>query len=189
MVRVGVTERLEARVEGEPIVRLRGDDDATDVGDFILGAKWRFLDTGDAPWPALALNPFVKLPTASEPIGSGKADVGALLIASFDLPAQLALDTNVGLAAIGQTRPSGYLLQALVSASLSGEIVRRLTAFGEIFYASRDERAGRDQVGLDAGVIWKIHPTFAVDVAVGTSLRGQLPDVFVRAGGSVRFGR
>jgi hypothetical protein len=64
-----------------------------------------------------------------------------------------------------------------------------VTAFGEIFYASRDERDGRDQVGLDAGVSWKIHPTFAVDVAIGTSLVGQLPDVFVRAGGSVRFGR
>jgi hypothetical protein len=189
MLRVGLTERLEARVGGEPIVRLRGAEDATDVGDFILSAKWRFLDAGDSPWPALALNPLVKLPTASEPIGSGKADGGAILIASFDLPAQLALDTNVGLAAIGQTRPSGYLLQALVSASLSREIVRRVTAFGEIFYASRDERDGRDQVGLDAGVIWKIHPTFAVDVAVGTSLVGQLPDVFVRAGGSVRFGR
>ena len=95
----------------------------------------------------------------------------------------------VTLAAIGQTRPSGHLLQALVSASLSRKLGAVLTGFGEIFYASREERSGRDQVGVDGGITWTVLPNIALDAAVGTSLYGRLPDVFVRAGGSVRFGR
>lgn len=190
MLRIGVTERLEVRVEGEPIVRLRGAEDATDVGDLTLSAKWRFLEPpDDSAWPALALNPFVKLPTAPEPIGTGKADFGVLLLASFELPGQCALDLNAGVAAIGQTRPSGYLLQALTAASVSRELGRRVSAFAEVFYGSRDERDGRDMVGIGTGVVWKVLPNLALDAAVGTSLYGRLPDVFVRAGGSIRFGR
>lgn len=189
-LRIGVGDRVELRIDAEPIVRLRGAEDATDVGDFRLGAKWRFLDASpDGGWPALALLPVVKLPTAPTPIASGKADYQVLLVASFELPASFALDVNAGVAAIGQTRPSGHLVQAQVSASLSRKLGAALTTFGEIFYASREEWSGRDQVAIDGGILWTVRPDVALDVAVGTSLYGRLPDVFVRAGGSVRFGR
>lgn len=190
MLRLGLTDRLEVRVEGQPVVWLRGGEEAADVGDVRLSAKWRLFDPPEgSAWPAAALNPFVKLPTAPEPIGSGKADFGGVLIASFELPARFALDLNAGLAAIGQTRPDGYLVQALTAASLSREIGRGLIAFGELFYGSRDERDGSDQAGLDAGILWIVTRDLALDVAAGTSLYGRLPDVFVRAGGSIRFGR
>jgi len=189
-LRIGVGDRFELRVDGEPIVRLRGAEDATDVGDFRLGAKWRFLDAaqGDSR-PALALLPFVKLPTAPTPIGTGKPDYGLLLLASFELPADWALDANAGVAAIGQTGPSGHLVQALISAALSRKLGAAVTTFAEIFYASRDEWSGRDQVAVDAGLVWTVRPNLALDAAVGTSLYGRAPDMFVRAGGSVRFGR
>jgi hypothetical protein len=190
MLRVGLTERLEIRVDGEPFVRLRGEADASDVGDFTLSTKWRFLEAPEgSEWPALGLLALVKLPTAVEPIGSGKADVGLVLLANFELPARFALDLNAGLAAIGQTRPSGYLLQALAAASLSHDLGAGVSAFGEVFYTSREERDGRDSAGLDVGLVWKALPSLALDAAVGTSLRGRVPDVFVRAGGSIRFGR
>ena len=190
MLRIGVGARVEVRVEGDPIVRLRGPEDATDVGDFRVSAKWRFLDAPEGgAWPALALVPAVKLPTAPTPIGTGKAHYGLVLAASFELPADFGLDANAGVAAIGQTRPSGHLLQALVSASLSRRLGAAIAGFGEIFYTSREERDGRDQVSVDAGIVWTVLPNFALDAAVGTSLYGSLPDVFVRAGGSVRFGR
>jgi hypothetical protein len=190
VVRIGLLPRLEVRVEGEPFVRLRGAEEATDVGDFKLAAKWRFFEPPDgSAWPMLALIPSVKLPTAPEPIGSGKVDYGLLLAASFELPAGLGLDVNAGVAAIGQTRGGGALAQALASASLSREIGGNVIAFAEVFYSSREERDARDQVGIDAGVIWKLSPDVALDAAVGTSLYGRAPDVFVRAGGSIRFGR
>lgn len=190
MVRIGVSDRIEIRLDGEPVVRLRGADDRTDVGDLTLSAKWRFFEPPDrSVWPAMALNPSVKLPIAPEPIGSGKADVGLLLIASFDLPARYALDVNAGLAGVGQARPNGLLLQARTSASLSRDLGRGVTAFAEVFYASRGEWHGRDEVGVDGGIVWRLLPSLALDAAVGTSLYGRLPDIFVRAGGSIRFGR
>jgi hypothetical protein len=189
-LRAGVTERLELRVDGVPFVRLRGAEEDTDVGDFTLGAKYRFLDAPDeAWWPTLALGPFVKLPTAGQPIGSGRTDFGLILIASFDLPWRLGLDVNAGMAAVGQNGSGGYLLQARASASLAYAVSEPLSVFAEVFYASRAEREGRDQAGVDAGVIWRVTRDVALDVAAGTSLAGQAPDFFVRSGASVRFGR
>jgi hypothetical protein len=189
-LRVGLTESLELDIGAEPIVRLRGGVDETDVGDVTLGVKYRFLESIDGGWwPTLALNPFVKLPIAQEPIGSGRTDAGLVLLATFDLPWQFGLDVNAGAALIGQTRPSGHLVQARASASLSREVIQRLSTFVEVAYASREEWDGRDTLAVQAGLIWRVTRDLALDAAVSTGVLGSLPDFGVRVGGSVRFGR
>ena len=188
--RAGLTDRLEARLEGEPWVRLRGAEEDTDHGDLTLGLKYRFLDSGEGQWwPSLGVQPFVKVPLADAPIGSERPNFGFLALASLALPWQLALDVNAGLAAVGQRRPRVFLLQALVSASLSRPISERLSTFAELFFASRGEREGRDTLGLDAGAVYLLTSRLALDVAVVTTLTGRGPDYAVRAGASVRVGR
>lgn len=188
-IRVGLTDRLELRFEGEPLVRLRGAEDETDHGDLTLGAKYRFLDGGDGkPWPSLGVQPFLKVPLADEPIGTERADFGLLALTSFDLPWKLNLDVNAGLAAIGQTRPNGYLLQALTSASLSAE-VGRVTPFVEVAFASREAWDSGDALSLVGGVVYRVTSTVALDAAVETGLVGRTPDYAVRAGVTYLFGR
>jgi hypothetical protein len=185
--RAGLTDRLEARIEGEPLVRLRNDERETDVGEVVLGLKYRFLDAAGSR-PALGVLPFVKLPLAQPPIGSGRPDFGLVALASFDLPADVGLDVNAGGVAIGQRDPDGYLAQALASASLSVELGKRIVPFAEVFFASRDERDGRDTVGLAAGVIVRLAKWVAADAAVVTSLLGRAPDWALRGGMTMRFG-
>ena len=190
LLRAGLTNSLEVRLGGEPFVRVRGTEDDTGHGDVTLGLKYRFLDARDgAWWPALGVLPSVKLPAASEPIGSERPDYTLLGLASFTLPWDFALDVNAGPALVGQSRPNGYLLQALTSASLSRELTDRLSSFVEIFYASRAQRDGRDAVGLDAGLTYSLSSRVALDVAVETSLAGPGPDWALTAGISARFGR
>lgn len=185
---VGLTERLEIAVDGEPLVRLRGSEDETDAGDVFLALKYRFYDPpAGSTLPTLAVQPFVKLPLAQPPIGSGETDFGLVAIAGFELPWRLGLDLNAGLAALGQ--PDGWLLQGLLAAGLSREVGQGFTLFTDLFYLSRNTREGRDSLGLDAGVIWASTRDLAFDASVVTSLAGAGPDWAVRAGVSVRFGR
>jgi hypothetical protein len=126
-LRVGVIDTLEVRVDGEPIVRVWNDAHDADVGDINVGLKYRVLDAPEgAWWPTLDLFPFVKLPLAQEPIGSGKTDAGLLLLAAFELPADFTLEVNAGAVLVGQNRPSGHLVQARAAASLSRQLVDRL---------------------------------------------------------------
>jgi len=189
-LRIGVADNVEFRIDSEPVVHVDNSRDETDVGDFTLGLKYRFLNTREGGWwPALSLNPFVKLPTAQEPIGSGETDGGLLLLASFDLPSDFTLDVNAGAVLVGQNRSSGHLVQARTSASLSRRLIDGLSGFVELAYASRDTREGRDGLGVQTGLIWRLTRDIAVDTALSTSLAGAAPDFGVRAGVSVRFGR
>jgi Putative MetA-pathway of phenol degradation len=190
LVRVGVADRVDLGFFGDPLVDLRDGVETTDHGDFTLFAKWRFLEPAEnSPLPSLGLLPFVKLPVAEEPIGSGKTDVGLLLLASFDLPAGFGLDLNAGVAAIGQSRPSGYRLQALTAAGLSYDVSESFMLFTDLFYASKESRDDRYGVVLDAGILWRPTRDVALDLSGVTSLAGTGPDWLVRAGVSVRFGR
>ncbi len=189
-VRVGITEQVEVAIAGEPLVRLRGAEEDTGNGDVSLKGKYRFLDSRDGrAWPALAIQPFVTLPVAHAPHGPDRPDFGLLGLASFALPWQLGLDVNAGLAARGQTRPSGYLVQGLASAALARELGERWSTYVEVFYASAAERDSRDAVGVDAGVQFFLTRRVALDAAVETALAGPGPDYAVRAGLSVRFGK
>jgi hypothetical protein len=186
-VRFGLLDGVELRLDGEPIVALRGEADVTDVGDVLLGAKLRVREGGEG-WlhPTLALFPAVKLPTAPDPIGSERADMLLLGLASFEL-GRLTLDLNAGLAAVAQRDPSGYLVQALVVGSLGVEVVNGGMAFAELFYTSPSERDGRDLAGAGAGVSYAVTPNLAVDGAVIVSLAGRGPDYRLRTGITVRF--
>jgi hypothetical protein len=190
VLRVGLLQNLEARLESEPLVVVRGTEDDTGFGDLTLGLKWGFFDAEEGDWrPALGLLPFVKLPTAQAPIGSERPDFGVLLLLSFNMPYDFFLDVNLGGSALGQTHPSGYLLQGQVSASVQRSLLtEHLVAFAELFYFSRDERDGHHRFGGDVGVIYRLTADLAVDAAVETTLTGRGPDFAVRAGLSTRFG-
>ena len=189
-LRIGLAERIELEVDAEPVVWLRTDREYLSRGDLTLLLKYRFFGSDDREAGlALALRPFVKLPTADAPIGSERTDFGLQLLLSQPLPADFSVDVNAGIAANGQRQPDGFLLQALASASLSYEVIPGLSPFVELFFQTKDQWEGRNLLGLTAGVVYLLNESVAVDTAVRTSLMGRGPDWSVTAGVSVRWGK
>jgi hypothetical protein len=188
-LRTGLTEHLEIRLDGEPVVVTWGSRDDTGWGDLSIQAKHRFYDGKEGRWwPSLGVLPFIKFPTAHAPHGTSVPDFGLIGLASFTLPWGFGLDTNLGVAALAE-RPRDYLGQGVASAALDHDIGEWWSVYGEVFFASASERGGRGSVGFDAGVEFFVTRTLVVDVAAQTSLAGPGPDYSIRAGLSVRFGR
>ena len=135
-LRIGLARNVELNLGWDPLVRVRGSDDDTGVGDVTLGVRYRFVEGfEDVLWPPhVAVKVFAKLPAAEEPLGTGRPDFGALLLASFELPLDFELEVNLGAAAIGQTRPNGYLAQAIATASLSRDLAPSLLGFFEVLF-------------------------------------------------------
>ena len=94
---------------------------------------------------------------------------------------------NAGLVAVGQ--PHGALLQGLASASVSRAFWGRLSPFVEGFFASREEREGRDTVGLDTGLVYLLTRRVAIDAAAEMTLNRRRPDYALRTGLSLLLGR
>jgi hypothetical protein len=188
-LRAGLTERIEIRLEGEPLVVTRGQQDDTGNGDLSLQGKYRFFDGREGSWwPSLGILPFVKFPIAHAPNGTNLPDFGLIGLASFTLPWGLGLDANAGVGGLGQ-RPGGYLVQGVASAALARDIGERWSTYVEVFFASAAERGSRESVGFDAGAQFFLTPRVVLDAAGQTSLAGPGPDYAFRAGLSVRFGR
>jgi len=110
---------------------------------------------------------------------------GVLLLASFELPHDFELEVNVGAAAVGQTRPNGYLAQVIATASLSYDITPSLLGFLEMLSNSADERGGRGLLAVNVGLVYRLTRRLAIDAGIQTSLAGQGPDYVVRTGLSV----
>jgi hypothetical protein len=190
VLRLGLTPALEISIEGEPFLWLRAAADDHGSGDYTLGLKYRFFAPApDGGGPALALKPFVKLPTAREPLGSERPDFGALLLMSVALPWSLSLDANAGVAAIGQRRPEGFIPQGIASASLSWAVTERLSTITELFLATKEERGGRDSLLATVALMYRVTPRLAVDAGMRTTLTGRGPDWSAFIGLSVRLGR
>ena len=188
-LRGGLTERLEVRLEGNPLVVTRNEHDDTGLGNLTLDAKYRFLDGREDSWrPSLGILPFVTFPVAHAPHGTNTPDFGLIGVASFDFPLGLSLDTNLGVGGKAQ-RPKGYLAQGFAAAALGLDIGERWSTFVEVFYNSAAARGARDSVGFDAGVQFFVTRVIALDAAAQTSLAGPGPDYLFRAGLSIRFGR
>jgi hypothetical protein len=187
-IRAGVTERLELRLEGEPLVHLRAEDTDTGRGDLAVSAKYRFFDSPHEGGPDFGLEPFVKFPVAKPPLGSGKLDFGLLLLIGAELPWDLDLEVNLGLVAVGQPRLGGYLLQGVGGASVGRDLTERLFAFVEVFAASREERNSRETAGVAGGLVYRLSRRVAIDMAAETGVAGPGPDYLVRLGLSARFG-
>jgi hypothetical protein len=190
-LRLGITETFELDGVGDLFVRERGEGQGTSgVGDAALAAKWRLLDAEG--WrPGFGLLPFVKFPTASHAkgLGTGRMDFGGFLGLGQDLPGDVHLDLNVGLAALGLAAPPGGLfLQRSLAASFSWVAVEWVTPFWEIFYDSRDRPAGRHSVGTDFGFVFFLHQRIALDVAGEVGLAGNTPDWALRAGVTLLLG-
>jgi Putative MetA-pathway of phenol degradation len=193
-LRVGLLEALEVRLFGEPFVTVQGglesEDNPTGHGDVGLSLKYRLLDAPEGTaWPTLAVQPLIIFPTGKAHLVSDQISFGLIGIASSDLPAALHVDVNAGLIAVGQTAPSGYLPQGLVSAVLSWAVLKRLSLWGEVFFFSPAQRGGRNQLGLDTGLMYFVTNHFALDAAVFTTVAGAGPEIASRAGFSVLFGR
>jgi len=187
-LRTGLSDRLEVRLDGTPLVRLREASDDLGLGDIAPGLKYRIFEPPHGQgWPSLGIQPFVKIPTARVPIGSGRLDAGLLALADQDLPGEMQLTVNAGLIVVGQ--PHGALLQGLASASLSREFWGRLSPFLEMFFASREERDGHDTVGLDTGVVYLVTRRVALDAAAEMTINRRRPDYALRTGVSLLVGR
>lgn len=190
-LRAGITETLELSLETEPYSWFwAGGDHDNGSGDYTLASKYRvYAPPPGSGGPLLAVRSYVKLPIASEPIGSGRPDFGALMLMTLGLAGGLNLDANAGVAAIGVTRPNGFIPQGIVSGSLSWAVTDRLSTITELFFTTKPDRDEHNSLITTVALMYLLTPNVALDVGGRAGLVGTGPDWSVLGGLSVRFGR
>jgi hypothetical protein len=172
LVRFGLTDRFELRVESDVVGWTSGEGD---VASIAAGFKLRLCD-GTIP---LSLIAGVQPPSGGGSLRSDAFESEARLVSDIELAEGWSLTPNVGVAVVEGDGGVG-----IFAATLEHEMGRALpfidfeTTFGD----------GDTSMIADAGLAWILRPDTQLDVSAGVHVFGdEYPEWFISAGYSRRF--
>lgn len=189
LVRIGLGERLEARIEPLTWISADGADGADDVvglDDAGIGFKAMLFDARPPGVPAAAFLLGTTVPTGDDGIGEQGWQPEARLALGWDLSELWALGANAGW---GRPEENGERFhQALGSVAVGRTIGERLGTFLELYgLAPAGAEGDDDAVYLDGGLTLAFGPDAQLDARAGAGLTEVAADWFFGLGFARRF--
>lgn len=190
-LRYGIGEATDLHLALAPLVLTRehgpgGTDTQSGAGDVSLAVKHRL--TPDSAAIAVAVMPFVKVPTASKAIGNGRWEGGILvpIDAGLSGPWSLTLTPEVDWNA--DAEGDGRHARLAIAATLGVEL-------GPRWAASIDGMVGRERDGgetireaaASVSVAFLARPAMQLDVQADVGLARDTPDARLTTGIAFRF--
>jgi hypothetical protein len=139
--------------------------DASGFGDVTLRLK-RNLWGNDGGTTALALMPFVKIPTAADKMGNGAVEGGMIVPLAIALPSDLGLGVMGELDWLEDLDGDGHHAEWIGTATVGRDVAGPIGAFVEIAAATRPAREGDAIVTFDAGLTALLTASLQLDGGV-----------------------
>ncbi|MBV8908360.1 MAG: transporter [Sphingomonas sp.] len=179
---LGITPLEMMKVHGSGI-----DEHHSSFGDTLIRAKYR-VTSMDAP-VLLAIDPFVKLPTANHNLGNRKVEAGVVVATSAALGKSgltLSLDPELDWVADADGAGHHAATQQVVNLGLAAS--DKVTLSTEIWARWDWDPSGTGkQASADGSVAYLVNNSVQIDAGVNFGLNRQTPDVEAYSGVSVRF--
>lgn len=194
LVRLGVTDTLEARVGWTPYGHERVRDrrsgavDAVgQAGDVSLGVK-ASLHNPDGSGLSVAALPYVTLPVGGSRIGEGAVGAGLLIPVTYALSDAVQLDVTPEVDAQPNADRSGRHLRYSAAGGATVELTRSLSAAleGQVI-RDRDPDDRSTQTFAALSLAWQVRDDLQLDAIGVAGLDAAAPDVQLAFGVSRRF--
>lgn len=193
LFKLGVSQHMDLQIGIDPFVHLhttdrRADDSTTrsGFGDTTVRLKFNLWgnDGGDT---AMALMPFVTLPTASDGTGVAQTEGGIILPLAISLPGEFSLGLMAEADFVRSERDDRYVIDWVHTAAISRPLTTELGAFVEYagfmnLNADTDYRAY-----LNTGLTLAITPDLQFDAGVRFGLTEVSDDIALFTGMTLRF--
>lgn len=192
LIKYGLSDRADIELGVTPFqtFRVRGGgvhERASGFGDLVVRVKYR-LTRDDAP-VAVAIDPFVKIPTANHRLGNGKVEAGLTVPVGFALgksPLSLALTSELGLRADGDGRGHHAAFAQVVGLGFAA--TSRLSLSAELWGGCDWDPSGTgEQFSANGSAAYRLGDSIQIDGGANFGLNRQTPDIQVYAGVSKRF--
>lgn len=194
LVRVGLTEAIEAQLGWTPYGHVRMRDKTTRiveqagrVGDVTMGIKANALHP-DGKGLSIAIQPFVTVPVGRAPVGAGDWGSGVAVPVTYDLSDTVNLATTSEIDAAVNGDGDGRHLAYSEVLGLGIKLTRQLTGSLEVEALRDADPAGKTtQAFASASLAWMAKDDMQVDLGAVAGLNRAAPDVELYAGISRRF--
>jgi hypothetical protein len=190
-LKLGLTNTIDAELQVTPY----GSTDTTvggkttrasGFGDMYARVKVNLIGDDHGPL-AIALLPYVKLPTAGASLGNGKVEGGLIIPVSISAPGGFTIVVMPEADAFKNANDDGYHAAIDFLVNISHPLSKRWTAYSEVFTTQSLQRGDRPIYTLDEALTYAITPTLQVDFGGNFGLNGVQPRTQLYAGLSQRF--
>jgi len=188
LLKYGVSDRADIELGVTPFEVLRAPGEhASGFGDVMLRVKYR-LTGEDAPVQA-ALDPFIKLPTASHGLGNRKVEGGVVIPVSGQLgKSVLTLSFGPELDLLADEDGHGRHAAMVQVFNLGASLDEKLTVSAELWGAWDWGPAGTTKLAsADGSVAYLVSKDVQLDAGANFGLNRNTPDVELYAGISKLF--
>ncbi len=155
-------------------------------GDTEVRLKYNLWgnDGGDT---AMALMPFVKIPTAQDDLGNGDFEGGLIVPFAFAGPADWSCAVMGEVDLASDEVGDGYHLVGLVAATASHGITENTAGFLELVGILSDEPSADIAAYFNTGLTWAVTPTCQIDGGLRVGLTHAAADITPFLGLSTKF--
>ena len=193
LLRLGINDNWEARIESNVYTWLRQFDPATGGSrsegamPASLGMKYHIQDSGASLQPSWGAILRVFPASGSNDFRTHHNTGDLRLVADWDFASHWSLNPNVGVAVYEDSLYQAFTA-GLFALTLSYNPSKTLNLFVDTGMQSPEEKNGKSAIIYDAGLAYLINRNTQLDFSVGTGTVGTTPPrTFLSAGISVRF--
>jgi hypothetical protein len=154
-------------------------------GDLVVRAKINMF--GNEGGPALALIPYVKLPTASRSIGNGQTEGGLVAPLSVPLPWDFLLVAMPEIDVLKNANDNGRHVNFTQLINISHPIGPKMTVYGELYSALGADKRTPPVYTFDAAISYALTDTLQLDVGANIGLNRNAPNLQLYTGVAQRF--
>ena len=193
-LKVGLTRRVDLELQFNGYTNTRVSDPGTGstlsradgAGDLVVRSKVNLFGN-DGGMAAMALIPYVKLPTAARALGNNQVEGGLIVPVSLTLPAGFALTIMPEVDVLRNANDSGKHVNLTGVINLGYTIDKRWTVFAELYSAVGTDRQTPPVYTADAAVAFLLTDTIQLDAGVNVGLNRNAPNLQLYTGISQRF--
>jgi hypothetical protein len=155
-------------------------------GDMEIRWKQNLLGN-DGGKHALALMPYVKLPTADSDLGNGDLEGGLIIPYATEGPAGWSIGLMAQLDIVSDEDGSGVQPQLLVSAATGHDLTEQTAIFFELAALFTTESGDEHQASFNTGLTWSPTDTLQWDAGIRVGLTAETDDFTPFLGISRKF--
>lgn len=194
VLKLGITSRvdLELQFTGYNWLSATPRDNPANVasargaGDLVVRAKVNLFGN-DGGSVALALIPYVKLPSAAAGIGNGHSEGGVIAPLAIKLPWNLVLTLVPELDVLKNQSDTGHHLNATGVIDVGYSPTKAVTLYAELYAARGADGRTPPVYTADAAVAWMVTDTLQVDIGTNIGLNRNAPNLQLYTGIAQRF--
>lgn len=159
---------------------------AEGFGDMQIRVK-RNLWGNDSGDTALAVMPYIQLPTGSSGIGDGETQGGVIIPLGFEGSGGWSYGVQAQFDLIADPTGSGHNFSFLTSATAGRSLTERLGAFFEIVAIFGEGTAATSEQYINSGLTWAVSDTVQLDGGVRIGISRDAEDFSPFLGISAKF--